>query len=85
MAERIDCAGLQVDAGLHALLENDILPGTAVSSDQFWSGLATILREMMPRNAELLEIRADMQSKLDNWHREHPKDVFNADEYKTFL
>jgi malate synthase len=85
MAERIDCAGLQVDAGLHALLENDILPGTAVSSDQFWSGLATILTEMMPRNAELLEIRADMQSKLDNWHREHPKDVFNADEYKTFL
>ena len=70
MAERIDCAGLQVDAGLHALLENDILPGTAVSSDQFWSGLAAILTEMMPRNAELLEIRADMQSKLDNWHRE---------------
>ena len=85
MAERIACAGLQVDAGLHALLETDILPGTDVSPNQFWSGLAAILTEMMPRNAELLEIRADMQSKLDNWHREHPKDVFNADEYKTFL
>ena len=85
MAERIACAGLQVDAGLHALLETDILPGTDVSPNQFWSGLANILTELMPRNAELLEIRADMQSKLDNWHREHPKDVFNADEYKTFL
>jgi malate synthase len=85
MAERIDCAGLQVDAGLHALLENDILPGTDVSPDQFWSGLAAILTDMMPRNAELLDIRADMQSKLDHWHREHPKNAFNAGQYKAFL
>ena len=85
MAERIDCAGLQVDAGLHALLENDILPGTDVSPDQFWSGLAAILSDMMPRNAELLDIRADMQSKLDHWHREHPKNAFNAGQYKSFL
>ena len=85
MAERIDCAGLQVDAGLHALLENDILPGTNISPDQFWSGLAAILSDMMPRNAELLDIRADMQSKLDHWHREHPKNAFNAGQYKSFL
>ena len=85
MAERIDCAGLQVDAGLHALLENDILPGTDVSPDQFWAGLAAILNDMMPRNAELLDIRADMQSKLDHWHREHPKNAFNAGQYKSFL
>ena len=85
MAERIDCAGLQVDAGLHALLENDILPGTDVSPDQFWAGLAAILSDMMPRNAELLDIRADMQSKLDHWHREHPKNAFNAGQYKSFL
>ena len=85
MAERIDCAGLQVDAGLHALLENDILPGTNISPDQFWSGLAAILSDMMPRNAEMLDIRADMQSKLDHWHREHPKNAFNAGQYKSFL
>ncbi|WP_435217362.1 malate synthase G [Luminiphilus sp. nBUS_07] len=85
MAERIDCAGLQVDAGLHALLENNILPGTDVSPDQFWAGLAAILSDMMPRNAELLDIRADMQSKLDHWHREHPKNAFNAGQYKSFL
>ena len=32
MAERIACAGLQVDAGLHRLVETDILPGTDISS-----------------------------------------------------
>ena len=85
MAERIDCAGLQVDAGLHALLENDILPGTDVSPDQFWAGLAAILSDMMPRNAELLDIRANMQSKLDHWHREHPKNAFNAGQYESCL
>ena len=39
MAERIACAGLQVDAGLHTLVETDILPGTDISPNQFWSGL----------------------------------------------
>jgi malate synthase len=47
--------------------------------------LAAILTDMMPRNAELLDIRADMQSKLDHWHREHPKNAFNAGQYKAFL
>ena len=85
MAERIACAGLQVDAGLHRLVETDILPGTDISSHQFWSGLANILKDLMPRNAELLNIRSDMQAKLDAWHRDHPKDAFNAEEYKAFL
>jgi malate synthase len=33
MSARIECAGLQVDPEIHALLESEILPGTGVEAD----------------------------------------------------
>ena len=85
MAERIVCAGLQVDKALHDLLVNDIAPGTGVTPQAFWEGLAAILSDMMPRNAELLQIREAMQAQLDTWHREHPGASFDPVTYKAFL
>ena len=40
MAERLHCAGLQVDKALHDLLADKIAPGTGVSPDSFWHGMA---------------------------------------------
>lgn len=85
MAERIVCAGLQVDKALHDLLVNDIAPGTGVTPQAFWEGLAAILSDMMPRNAELLQIREAMQAQLDTWHREHSGTSFDPVTYKAFL
>ena len=85
MAERIICAGLQVDKALHDLLVNDIAPGTGVTPQAFWEGLAAILSDMMPRNAELLQVREAMQAQLDEWHREHSGPSFDPAAYKAFL
>lgn len=85
MAERIQCAGLAVDSALHALLVEEILPGTGVEPDTFWRDFAALLADLMPRNAHLLEVREALQSQLDAWHREHPQDRFDALAYKTFL
>ena len=35
MSVRIECAGLQVDPEIHALLENEILPGTGAEPAAF--------------------------------------------------
>jgi len=35
MADRIHCAGLQVDKALHDLLVNDIAPGTGIAPEAF--------------------------------------------------
>ena len=43
MSARIECAGLQVDPEIHALLENEILPGTGVEATAFWKALAVIV------------------------------------------
>ena len=64
MSIRIECAGLQVDPEIHALLENEILPGTGLDAATFWRALADIVARFTPRNRELLAIRDDIYGSL---------------------
>jgi malate synthase len=82
--ERIDLAGLKVDGELAAFVEKEALPGTGVTPDRFWDGLAEILRVLAPRNRELLARRDELQSRIDDWHRANPGPVELAT-YKAFL
>ena len=72
MTQRIECSGLQVDPAIHVLLEQEIVPGSGLSADQFWQALADIVARFTPRNRELLSIRDSMQAKIDDWHRANP-------------
>ena len=80
MAER---ANLIVGDELVALVEDEVLPPTGIGVDQFWEGLAAIIADLGPRNAELLETRQTMQAAIDRWHREHG--VGDPAEYRSFL
>lgn len=81
--QKVSRASLQVDAQLCAFIENEALPGTGVDSEQFWRNLEALFDEMSPRNRELLERRAQLQSAIDEWHRSH--NTFDLDEYREFL
>ncbi len=83
MTERTQLSGLQVANTLKQLLENEILPGTGVSADQFWSGLGAIVADLAPKNRALLDKRDALQAKIDEWHRANGKGDFAA--YKAFL
>jgi len=85
MTDRIQEGSLQVAPVLHALLEQEIAPGTGVEPGRFWQALDAIVRDMSPRNRELLQIRDEMQSQIDEWHRAHPGPDFDAAAYKRFL
>ena len=85
MTQRIECSGLQVDPAIHALLEQEIVPGSGLSADQFWQALADIVARFTPRNRELLSIRDSMQAKIDDWHRTNPGADYDRSAYKTFL
>jgi len=39
----------------------------------FWSGLQGLIEQFGPRNAALLQKRADMQRSIDAWHAAHPE------------
>jgi malate synthase len=69
--DRVDRNGLQVAQALAAFVEERALPGTGVEAGAFWAGLAEMVADLAPRNAALLTERAEIQGKLDAWHREH--------------
>ena len=85
MSARIECAGLQVDPEIHAILENEILPGTALEATAFWKALADIVKTFTPRNRELLAVRDDMQAKISAWHKAHPGTDYDRAAYKAML
>ena len=84
MSDRVEHSGLSIDRGLYDLIENEIAPGTGISSDQFWQSLAEINQAMGADNKRLLSVRDEIQSSLDEWHKSHPGRV-DPVEYKAVL
>ena len=64
--------GLQVAHALAEFIEERALPGTGVDPAAFWAGFDRMVRELSGKNAALLEKRADMQARIDAWHRANP-------------
>ena len=85
MSNRIQCADLQIDEALHALLVNEIAPGTGIDPDHFWQGVADIWAALGPENQRLLAERDSLQAQIDQWHRDHQGEAFDAAAYETFL
>jgi malate synthase len=82
---RTEKFGLQVDDQLVDFLEGTALPGTDVSANQFWRGLAYVVDNMGPKNRTLLAKRKELKSQIDAWHIENRGKPFHAVEYKAFL
>ncbi|MGL4320335.1 MAG: malate synthase G, partial [Paracoccaceae bacterium] len=77
--------GLQVDATLRKFIDEKALPDTGISADSFWSGFASIVADLTPKNRQLLERRAALQAQIDEWHRARFGQPHNHDDYKAFL
>ena len=84
MTHRIEVAGLRVDGELFTFVGDEALAGTGIAEIDFWHGFADILRDLSPRNRELLAKRDALQARLDDWYRAHgaPSDMAA---YKAFL
>ncbi len=80
---RISNADLSIDTQLYTMVEQEILPGLNLSSDQVWQAMATLLEEFQSRNQALLNKREQLQATLDLWHRNNPTP--DAATYKAML
>ena len=85
MNERIEIGGLQVANELYQLVNEQVIPGTGVDSDKFWADFESILNDLGPRNAELLAIREDFQTQIDQWHEARAGQPHDASAYRQFL
>ncbi len=79
-----DVGGLSVAPVLRRFIDDEVLPGTAVAPDTFWAGLSDIVRDLAPRNRELLAERERLQTIIDDWHRAAPGPV-DVEAYEAFL
>ena len=85
MTDRIEVAGLKVARELYDFVETEALPGSGVTPDAFWQGLAGLASEMGPKNRALLEKREAMQAALDDWHIQRRGRDWDAAAYEAFL
>ncbi len=83
--DRVEAGGLSVARELHDFVNDEALPGTGVTAEQFWSGLDRIVHDLAPVNRELLATRDRMQAGIDRWHREHRGQAFDSEIYQAFL
>ncbi|NOD92204.1 malate synthase G [Ruegeria sp. HKCCD4884] len=85
MTGRHTLNGLQIDPILAEFIETQALPGTGVSAQQFWAGLARLVNELGPKNRDLLAKRSEIQSRIDGWHMARKGQEIDPAEYQTFL
>ncbi|MEX0965143.1 MAG: malate synthase G [Pseudohongiellaceae bacterium] len=85
MNHRIPLATLEVDALLAEFINSELLPQLDLDESEFWAGFASIIEQFTPRNTALLQIRDEMQSKIDDWHLKHRDQPFDTAAYKQFL
>ena len=85
MKHRMRAQRLQVDATLYDFIENEVLPGSGLESEAFWTGFDALVHEFAPQNRVLLAERDRLQTELDNWHRAHPGPIQDPAAYRSFL
>ncbi|MEY4376310.1 MAG: hypothetical protein RJB26_860, partial [Pseudomonadota bacterium] len=64
-----DKHGLKVAKELVCFVEDRALPGSGVTADHFWAGLADLYARFAPQNQALLQKRETLQLLIDDWYR----------------
>ena len=78
-------SSLSVDDILVAFVQGELLPGTGIAPQAFWSALESILADFTPRNATLLARRDELQFLIDAWWRERQGKAFDVAQETAFL
>lgn len=76
--------GLSVAKPLHQFIVDEALPGTGIEADHFFAAMSAIFNDLSSENQRMLDKRADLQAKLDAWHKANPG-LIEAEKYKKFL
>ena len=76
---------LKVSKELLTFVNNDLLVDLNITAEKFWLGFDDIIHELTPKNRELIQIRENLQKKIDDWHISNKGSEIKIEEYKKFL
>jgi len=82
---RIEINSLKVSSTLFEFINKEVIPGTNIKSDDFWSKFEKIVHDLAPINRDLIEKREAIQKKIDEWHKNNKGKDFNKKNYTEFL
>ena len=77
--------GLKINTKLLDFVNNEIIPGTNIKSEEFWTSFEKIVHELAPKNRQLIQKREEIQKKIDEWHIKNKGKELNKKEYLDFL
>ena len=76
---------LSVSNELLNFVNNELLKDTKILPEKFWFSFDKAVHELAPKNKELIEIRENLQKKIDEWHIRNRNNEIKLTEYKKFL
>ena len=76
---------IKVSENLLNFVNNELLKGIDISKEKFWSGFDEAVHELAAKNKELINIRKDLQEKIDDWHIKNKGNKIEINGYKKFL
>ena len=76
---------LTADPVFRCFVDEELLPAIGFDSSAFWCGLEAIVDELTPVNRQLLNLRDDLQIRIDAWHQAREGLAWNHAEYIEFL
>ena len=81
----ININSLKVSESLSKFIDEELLKDLNISTEKFWLGFEKVIKELAPKNKELINLRENLQKKIDDWHELNKGKKFNLEEYKKFL
>ena len=78
-------SNLKISNNLLSFVNEELLKGTGISAEKFWSGFDKAVHELAPKNRKLIEFREELQKKINDWHLKNKGNEININEYKKFL
>ena len=76
---------LKINKTLFDFINEEVLPGTDVDSEEFWNKFSKVVHELSPINKKLIKKREEIQKQIDEWHLANSKEKFDKNKYTQFL
>ena len=76
---------LKISEELLSFVNKELLKDLDISSEKFWEGFDNAVHDLAPQNKELIQIRENLQKKIDDWHINNKGNEIEIEQYKKFL